>query len=46
MRQLRRWFCGYFLGHRWRDEKEFVSCARCHECIAKRDLPGWRDVTR
>lgn len=27
-----------FLGHKWRDEKEFVSCKRCPEVMAKRDL--------
>lgn len=34
---MKRLFC-YFLGHYWRDEKEFVSCGRCHASKSKRDL--------
>lgn len=33
MKLICKWF-----GHNWRDEKEFVSCKRCHEVMAKRDL--------
>lgn len=27
-----------FFGHKWRGEKEFVSCKRCDTTMAKRDL--------
>lgn len=30
----------WLFGHKWRDEKEFASCARCHKC------ESWREITR
>jgi hypothetical protein len=28
----------WFIGHKWRDEKEFASCGRCHT------VKAWRDI--
>jgi hypothetical protein len=25
------------IGHKWQDEKEFVSCCRCHRIESKRE---------
>jgi len=34
VRKFHRLLCTYFLGHRWKEEKDFLICARCHTVLS------------
>jgi hypothetical protein len=40
---MQRFIC-WLLGHKWRDEKEFVSCGRCHKVHSWREFSNRRQI--